>query len=124
MTIQMDSGKDITANFSLRMHSLTIEVNGAGYVTPSADTRSYIEGIVVNVTATPDAGYQFDGWTGDVADAKSASTTVTIDANKTVIANFRKSTLPPAALAGIIIVGLAVVGGVSWFAVSRRKARA
>ena len=92
VTIQMDSGKDITANFSLRMHSLTIKVNGAGFVTPSVGDHSYTYGTVVDISATSDSGYKFDGWTGEVVDAKLASTTVTIDSDKTIIANFSRIT--------------------------------
>ncbi len=50
--------------------------------------HTYAEGTVVNISATPNPGYVFDHWTGDVADPNSASTTVTMDADKTVTANF------------------------------------
>jgi len=43
---------------------------------------------VVDISATPASGYQFVDWTGDVVDPNSVSTTVTMDADKTVTANF------------------------------------
>ncbi|MEE4312536.1 MAG: T9SS type A sorting domain-containing protein [candidate division KSB1 bacterium] len=45
---------------------------------------------VVNIQANPATGYRFDGWTGDVADPNSASTTVTMDGDKDVTANFMR----------------------------------
>jgi len=42
------------------------------------------------VTATPASGYQFVGWTGNVADTGKSSTTVTITGDMTVTANFEK----------------------------------
>ncbi|UCG54455.1 MAG: hypothetical protein JSV32_07705, partial [Dehalococcoidia bacterium] len=37
---------------------------------------------------SPAAGWEFSNWTGDVADPNSTATTVTMNANKTVTANF------------------------------------
>ncbi|MGE4413339.1 MAG: LruC domain-containing protein, partial [Candidatus Caldatribacteriota bacterium] len=45
---------------------------------------------VVNISAVAAAGYEFVNWTGDVADANSSSTTVTMNSNKTVTANFKE----------------------------------
>jgi len=46
----------------------------------------------VEIQALPNAGFRFDGWTGEgVADPGSASTTVTMDGNRTVIAGFVES---------------------------------
>jgi len=52
----------------------------------------YAENEVVTITATPGSGWQFDSWTGDVGDPGSASTTVTMDDNKTVTATFVEDT--------------------------------
>jgi uncharacterized repeat protein (TIGR02543 family) len=88
-TVTMDADKTVTANFTqLPIHTLTMAVTGNGSTDPAVGDHSYAEGTVVNITATPDAGWQFDSWTGDVADPGSASTTVTMDADKTVTANF------------------------------------
>ena len=71
-------------------HDLTMAVspNGAGTTNPAVGPHSYTENSVVNITATPALGYAFSSWTGGVANASSASTTVTMDADKTVTANF------------------------------------
>jgi len=72
------------------LYSLTVQVNPSegGTTNPVVGEHSYAENTKVNITATPAAGYEFDNWTGDVADSNSASTTVTMNGNKTVTANF------------------------------------
>lgn len=69
-------------------YSLTIAVSGGGTVTPAPGSYTHPAGTVVNLIATPPAGGQFTGWTGDVANPASPSTQVTMNANKSVTANF------------------------------------
>jgi uncharacterized repeat protein (TIGR02543 family) len=90
VTLSMTCNMDVTASFSEKSFNLTIDVNGSGTVSPSSGIYSYYEGEVVNITASPNTSYQFDGWTGDVSNVGSASTTVTMDADKTVVANFSR----------------------------------
>ena len=90
-TITMNADKTVTANFSqigVTNYSLTIAVNGSGSTSPAAGNYIYAEGTVVDISANPDEGWQFDGWSGDVADPNSNNTTVTMNADKTVTANF------------------------------------
>jgi uncharacterized repeat protein (TIGR02543 family) len=88
-TVTMEADKSVTANFAaLVTYTLTMAVNGSGTTTPAAGTYTKNGGQVVNITATPAGGYKFDNWTGDVANATSATTTVTMDADKSVTANF------------------------------------
>src|SRR5665648_505414 len=71
--------------------TLTMAVNpsGGGTTSPAVGAHpGYAENQVVNINATPASGYHFVNWTGAVADLNSASTTVTMNANKTVTANF------------------------------------
>lgn len=92
-TIDMTCPENITAFFAKEGElTLIMGINGNGSVTPASGYHSYSENTVVNITATPSSGYNFDGWTGDVADPNSASTTVTVDSRKTVIANFSQPT--------------------------------
>ena len=88
VTITMNSDKSVTAYFSQITHTLTMQVTGDGSTAPAVGTHQYVEGTVVDLTATPDSGWHFENWTGDVADPNSPATTVTIDADKTVTANF------------------------------------
>jgi hypothetical protein len=84
----MDSDKTVTANFSQISYTLSMEVDGNGSTTPAVGDHTYLDGTVVNITATPDSGWEFDSWSGDVADPDDATTTVTMDSDKTVTANF------------------------------------
>jgi len=72
-------------------YTLTMAVNGIGTTTPAVGSYSYPAG-TVPITATPGAGWQFVNWTtaimSEIADPTAASTTVTVDADKTVTANF------------------------------------
>jgi hypothetical protein len=80
----------ILPNSSATTHNLTMAVDptSTGTTNPTVGGHTYNENTVVNITATPIAGYKFDHWTGAVADLNSATTTVTIDADKTVTAYF------------------------------------
>ena len=86
-TIVMECNKRVTASFS-RMMVLAIEVSGGGSTTPSAGIHNYSKGTVISVTAVPGNGWQFDGWSGDVADAVSATTTLIMDSDKLITARF------------------------------------
>jgi uncharacterized repeat protein (TIGR02543 family) len=92
VTIEMDCTKAILANFSVTTHNLSIELNGQGSVFPPAGNYDYVEGTIVNISATPDTGCQFEGWTGEVNDKNAASTSVIMDKDKNIIANFSCST--------------------------------
>lgn len=70
-------------------YPLSIQVAPAngGTVTP-ASGGAYGSGAIVTVVATPAAGFAFTGWSGPVGNPNSASTTVTMDAAKSITANF------------------------------------
>ncbi len=123
-TVTLDSDKTIAANFSQLMHTLTIQASGSGSTKPTVGTHEYIEVTIVDITATPNSGWQFDSWTGDVADAGSVTTTVTLGSDKTVAANF--SQLRPGGpswwLIGGIITGVIIAGAVIWLAFRGRRA--
>ena len=71
---------------------LTITSNAGGSVTtPGEGTYTCAEGSVINLVATAASGYRFDEWTGDagtIADAEDASTTITMNADYSITANF------------------------------------
>ena len=72
------------------MCKLTLAVSpvGGGTTVPAVGIHAYAEKSVVDISATPATGYEFDRWDGNVADPDSASTTVTMNADKTVTAYF------------------------------------
>jgi hypothetical protein len=88
--IIMDSDKTVTANFARMSYSLTLKVSGSGSLMPEPGTHSFIGDTVVALTAIPAQGYMFVKWSGEVADANSASTTVTLNKSKSVTAVFKK----------------------------------
>jgi sugar lactone lactonase YvrE len=81
-----------TAAFSTA-YLLTTAANptAGGTVTPASGTY-YAANAVVNLTAKAKSGYAFSGWNGNVADALTATTTVTMSAPQAVSANFVKPT--------------------------------
>ncbi len=76
---------------------LTVRINGNGSTNfPPTALYRYDEGSIVDLLATPTSGWEFVNWTGDeVADPNLATTTVVMDNDKTVTANFIQSTAPP-----------------------------
>jgi uncharacterized repeat protein (TIGR02543 family) len=91
-TVTMDADQSVTANFAEITYTLTVTEPTNGSITLDPDEDVYAEDQVVTVTAVPSTGYLFSEWTGDVADASSASTTVTMDADKTIGATFTACT--------------------------------
>ena len=87
-TITINSDTTVTANFSQLSYNLTISSNGNGITSPSSGTSTYPQGTVVNISATPSSGWRFAGWNGNVASPSSPNTTVTINSDTTVTANF------------------------------------
>jgi len=76
-------------------YNLTISsTEGGSVATPGQGTESFIydEGEVVDLVAEPEEGYQFVGWSGDVgtsADVSTATTTITMSGNYSIIASFQ-----------------------------------
>ena len=91
--VVMDAAKAITANFSLvPEHTLTVSAVGQGTVVRNPDLPTYLSGSSVELTALPDPGWQFDGWSGDLAGTATPDTIV-VDGDKVVTATF--SEIPP-----------------------------
>ncbi|MDW7660309.1 MAG: InlB B-repeat-containing protein, partial [Bacillota bacterium] len=86
--IIMNSDQTVTATFietddDIQMFTLTVDKDGQGTVAPGS--RSYTSGTEVDLSATPDPGWAFIGWSENVTDSK-----VTMDSDKTVTATFKK----------------------------------
>ena len=92
-TITMNGDYSITANF-MPVYHLTISSTAGGSVTtPGEGTFTYDGGTAANLVATANSGYYFVNWTGDVdtiADVSAPSTTVTMNDNYSVTANFEQ----------------------------------
>jgi hypothetical protein len=103
-TITINNNYSITAHFVAEgppvppdEYTLTISSTAGGYVsTPGEGTFTRDAGTVVTLVAIAYSGYQFDRWTGDVdtiADDEDPTTTIIMNDNYHITANFGES--PP-----------------------------
>ena len=93
INVTKGAGAGISAEaFNVIRYMLTLNKIGLGSVSLNPAAGPYDSGTVVTLTATPDSGYQFEGWSGDLSDTTN-STTITMDADKNVTATFKA--LPP-----------------------------
>jgi len=91
--ITMNGDYSITAEFVRQYDLTTNSTEGGSVTTPSEDTFTYDEGAVVNLVATPGAGYCFGNWTGDagtIADAEAAATNITMNGDYSITAEFEE----------------------------------
>jgi preprotein translocase subunit YajC len=92
-TITVNDDYSITANFA-KPYSLTVSsTEGGSVATPGEGTFVYDEGYVVKLMATPDTGYGFVNWTGDVGtitNVNVATTTITMNGDYSITANFEE----------------------------------
>ena len=85
-TVSMTADRSVSASFTLNNHTLTLSAGTGGTVSGGG---SYGYGTSANITATPNTGYTFSGWSGvGVADTDAASTTVSMTADRSVSADF------------------------------------
>jgi hypothetical protein len=124
-TITMNGDYFITANFEqiTPQFDLTISSTAGGMVTaPGEGTFTYDQGTGVNLVAEAEEGYRFVNWTGDVgtiAYANDATTTITMNGDYSITANFEeKPSINWPLIAGII--GAVVVVGLVVFFVRRK----
>jgi hypothetical protein len=68
-------------------YTLTTNVVGQGSITLNPSGGTYDAGTVVTLTATPDTGWLFSSWSGDLTGSTNP-TTITMNSNKTVTATF------------------------------------
>ena len=79
------AGWDGVPNYNT--YTLTINTSGNGTVTRNPNQYQYDKGTVVTLTATPANGYEFKSWSGDLSGSVNP-TTITMDSNKSITANF------------------------------------
>lgn len=94
LTITMDGDKTVLATFVEDLpdqYTVTTSVpDGNGTVAKNPNQAQYAAGAQVELTATPDPGYIFDGWSGDVPAGQESQNplTITVDSDKTIQATF------------------------------------
>ena len=90
INITLNTNITITANFELievveTQFTATIIAGNGGTVSTPGGTLN--EGTVLSITATPNDGYEFIGWTG--SELTSNEVSITVNTNLTLIANFQ-----------------------------------
>ncbi len=76
----------ISASFAINTYTLAVNATN-GTVSKDPDQPTYNHGTIVQLTATPNAGWTFIDWSGD-ASGSANPLSVTMDGNKTITANF------------------------------------
>jgi len=107
--ITMSGDHSIAASFleiPSTQYNLSISSTTGGSVTsPGEGNFTYDDGTLVSLVASPASGYRFVEWTGDVdtvADIDAASTTITMNGDCSITANFAE----PYATSDTLLVGL------------------
>ncbi len=73
-------------NFAQTRYTLTVNASG-GTVSASPQAADYVHGTVVTLTATPNTGNEFTGWSGTLTGSANPAS-ITMDANKNITASF------------------------------------
>jgi len=96
-TVTMDQAQNVTANFALMSYDLTADSTDGGHVaSPGEGTFPYDCGAVVPLVAAVEEGCYFVDWSGDVgtiASFNASTTTITMEGDYSVTANFEQ--IPP-----------------------------
>ncbi|MFA9390124.1 MAG: ice-binding family protein [Prolixibacteraceae bacterium] len=95
LSITMIENKNIIANFTLiTANTYTLDVISVnGDVLKNPLQVNYDNGDIVELTATPNSGYKFNFWSGDVT-SSSNPISVLIDQDKTITANYTLTSSP------------------------------
>ncbi|MCW4006047.1 MAG: hypothetical protein NWF04_05565 [Candidatus Bathyarchaeota archaeon] len=84
VTAYVAGDMDLYVTFTPSGNKLTMFTVGQGAVSPGNQTYSEVTN--VSLTATPESGWSFSGWSGDATGTEN--TTLLVDGEKTVTANF------------------------------------
>jgi len=87
--ITVNDPKEVTAIFEKKTLGLTVNTTGNGSLTKTPEQSEYEYGTEVTLEATPDEGWKFKEWTGDI-DSTDNPITITITNNTELTANFNK----------------------------------
>lgn len=95
LALTMTDNKEVTAIFEERPeYALAVNVTGQGNVDKLPALASYTENMTVTLTATPDEGWLFKSWSGDIPTVVvSPVLTLTMDSDKVISALFEEA--PP-----------------------------
>ena len=87
----VDSNHTIIVKFDLNKYTLTIDIDGEGTVYINPNKTFYSHGETVQLSATPNDGWRFSHWSGDLNGSANPAT-ITVNSNKTITAHFSNTT--------------------------------
>ena len=88
-TVRIEGNQSVHATFSPVPYSLNLTAGTGGSVSNNPAGTSHDFGSQVSITATPNSGYYFTGWTGNgITDLNASTTTVTISGDQAIQASF------------------------------------
>ena len=91
ISVEMNSDKDIEANFYNEKYDLTLDVFGEGEVTSKLIVPdSFSTDVIVELTATPTGEWEFVEWSGDITSTENP-VEVNFDSPKNITATFTRS---------------------------------
>jgi uncharacterized repeat protein (TIGR02543 family) len=85
--VNVDGDETVGVILTKKTYTLTTNVVGQGTVTKNPNKPTYDHGEEVQLTATPDEGWNFAGWSGDLSGTVNPAN-ITMDSNKTITATF------------------------------------
>ncbi|MGC9321688.1 MAG: InlB B-repeat-containing protein, partial [Kosmotogaceae bacterium] len=85
--VDVDGDESVDVTLTKKTYTLAVNVVGQGTVTKNPNRPTYDHGEEVQLTATPDEGWDFTGWSGDLSGTANPAN-ITMDSNKTVTATF------------------------------------
>jgi uncharacterized repeat protein (TIGR02543 family) len=85
-TLVIDGNKNISATFAIARTVVTIPSPG-GLIQRTPDLSGYLDGDKVQLTARPDPGFVFTGWSGD-ANGTNNPLVLTVQASRSITAQF------------------------------------
>ena len=85
LTVTLNSNTTVTANFEVIVNSYTLSVSAGEGGSVSSEGGEYEEGTEVTITATPDDGYEFTGWSDGES---SQSRVITMNSDISLSAEF------------------------------------
>ena len=93
LSFEINSNKNIIAQFQKRKYNLKINILGEGTVSEeiisSSKNSDYESGTILRLTAIPSSGYYFTGWSNDVS-GDTNPVEININRAKTITAKFQK----------------------------------
>jgi hypothetical protein len=94
--------------------TLAMAVSGNSSTIPPVGSHQYANGEIVEITATANLGWAFYRWLGDVADPYSSTTTVVMDSDKVVTANYIPVSIYLLTL-NVVPLGITNIDGGGWY---------